>query len=49
MADTTIYALIGSLLVTLTVIPLLCVLVLRNVRERRNPCSSGCATFTHGC
>jgi heavy metal efflux system protein len=37
MADTTIYALIGSLLITLTVIPLLCVLLLRNVRERRNP------------
>ena len=37
MADTTIYALIGSLIVTLTVIPLLCALILgRGVRERRN-------------
>jgi heavy metal efflux system protein len=37
MADTTIYALIGSLLVTLTVIPLLCAVILgRGVRERRN-------------
>jgi cobalt-zinc-cadmium resistance protein CzcA len=37
MADTTIFALIGALLVTLTVIPLLCVVGLRRVRERRNP------------
>jgi cobalt-zinc-cadmium resistance protein CzcA len=37
MADTTIYALIGALLVTLTVVPLLCTLLLRGVRERRNP------------
>jgi cobalt-zinc-cadmium resistance protein CzcA len=38
MADTTIYALIGSLFLTLTVIPVLCALVLRRgVRERRNP------------
>ncbi len=38
MADTTIYALIGSLILTLTVIPVLCVYVLRNgVVERRNP------------
>jgi heavy metal efflux system protein len=37
MADTTIYALIGALLLTLTVIPTLCVLALRGgVRERRN-------------
>jgi len=38
MADTTIYALIGALIVTLTLIPLLCLLVLgRGVRDRRNP------------
>ena len=37
MADTMIYALIGSLLLTLTVVPILCTLVLRSgVRERRN-------------
>jgi heavy metal efflux system protein len=37
MADTTIFALIGSLLVTLTVIPVLCALFLRKgVAERRN-------------
>jgi cobalt-zinc-cadmium resistance protein CzcA len=38
MADTTIFALIGGLAITLTLIPLLCVIVLRRgVRERRNP------------
>jgi cobalt-zinc-cadmium resistance protein CzcA len=38
MADTTIFALIGSLILTLTVVPVLCSWVLRNgVRERRNP------------
>jgi heavy metal efflux system protein len=38
MADTTIYALIGALLITLTLIPLLCLLVLgRGVKDRRNP------------
>ncbi|MFI5235306.1 MAG: efflux RND transporter permease subunit, partial [Gemmatimonadales bacterium] len=38
MADTTIYALIGSLIVTLTVIPVLCAWLLRGgVKERRNP------------
>jgi cobalt-zinc-cadmium resistance protein CzcA len=38
MADTTIYALVGGLAITLTLIPLLCVIVLRRgVRERRNP------------
>ncbi|MGH7532564.1 MAG: efflux RND transporter permease subunit [Gemmatimonadales bacterium] len=38
MADTTIYALVGSLAVTLTVIPVLCVWLLRSgVVERRNP------------
>jgi len=38
MADTTIYAIIGSLLVTLTVVPIVCMLALRRgVRERRNP------------
>jgi cobalt-zinc-cadmium resistance protein CzcA len=38
MADTTIYALLGGLLITLTLIPLLCAIVLRRgVRERRNP------------
>jgi len=38
MADTMIYALIGALLVSLTVIPLLCQVVLRSgVRDRRNP------------
>ncbi|MGI9090386.1 MAG: efflux RND transporter permease subunit [Gemmatimonadaceae bacterium] len=37
MADTTIFALIGSLLITLTVLPVLCVWVLRKgVKERRN-------------
>ena len=37
MADTTIFALIGSLLITLTVLPVLCVWVLRKgVRERVN-------------
>ncbi|HEV8447169.1 MAG TPA: efflux RND transporter permease subunit [Gemmatimonadaceae bacterium] len=37
MADTTIYALLGSLFLTLTVIPVLCSIVLRNgVRERTN-------------
>jgi cobalt-zinc-cadmium resistance protein CzcA len=38
MADTMIFALIGSLLITLTVIPILCTLFLRSgIRERRNP------------
>ncbi len=37
MADTTIYALLGSLFLTLTLIPVLCAIVLRRgVRERRN-------------
>ena len=37
MADTTIYALLGSLFLTLTVIPVLCVVGLRGgVKERRN-------------
>jgi cobalt-zinc-cadmium resistance protein CzcA len=37
MADTMIYALVGSLLATLTLIPVLCSLALRRgVRERRN-------------
>jgi cobalt-zinc-cadmium resistance protein CzcA len=37
MADTTIYALVGSLLFTLTVIPVLCFVALRGgVKERRN-------------
>ena len=37
MADTTIFALIGSLLAALTVVPVLCSVLLRNgVRERRN-------------
>ena len=37
MADTTIFALIGALLVTLLVLPVLCAWVLRHgVRERRN-------------
>ena len=37
MADTTIFALIGSLVLTLTVLPVLCALVLRRgVQERRN-------------
>ncbi len=37
MADTTIFALIGALIVTLTVIPVLCAVVLRSgVKERRN-------------
>ncbi len=38
MADTTIFALIGSLLLTLTLVPVLCSWILRHgVRERRNP------------
>ncbi|MEP6690666.1 MAG: CusA/CzcA family heavy metal efflux RND transporter [Gemmatimonadaceae bacterium] len=37
MADTTIFALIGALLVALTLLPVLCARFLRNVRERRNP------------
>jgi cobalt-zinc-cadmium resistance protein CzcA len=38
MADTTIFAVLGALLITLTVIPLLCTIVLRRgVKERRNP------------
>ena len=37
MADTTIFALIGALIMTLTVIPVLCAIVLKGgVRERRN-------------
>lgn len=37
MADTTIFALIGALVITLTLIPVLCAWVLhRGVRERRN-------------
>jgi cobalt-zinc-cadmium resistance protein CzcA len=37
MADTTIFALLGALALTLTVIPVLCALLLRGgVRERRN-------------
>jgi cobalt-zinc-cadmium resistance protein CzcA len=37
MADTTIFALLGALVLTLTVIPVLCMLVLRGgVKERRN-------------
>ncbi|MEP6573448.1 MAG: CusA/CzcA family heavy metal efflux RND transporter [Gemmatimonadota bacterium] len=38
MADTTIFALIGSLVLTLTLLPLLCAWLLRRgVTERRNP------------
>src|SRR5580704_5661139 len=38
MADTTIYALIGALLVTLTLVPVLCSWVLKSgVKNRRNP------------
>jgi cobalt-zinc-cadmium resistance protein CzcA len=38
MADTTIFALIGALIVTLTLLPVLCAWFLRKgVRERRNP------------
>jgi cobalt-zinc-cadmium resistance protein CzcA len=37
MADTTIFALIGSLIVTITLLPVVCALVLRGgVKERRN-------------
>ncbi|MFY9825544.1 MAG: CusA/CzcA family heavy metal efflux RND transporter [Thermoanaerobaculia bacterium] len=37
MADTTIFALLGSLVLTLTLLPVLCAVVLRKgVRERRN-------------
>ena len=38
MADTTIFALVGALIVTLTLLPVLCAWFLRKgVRERRNP------------
>jgi cobalt-zinc-cadmium resistance protein CzcA len=38
MADTTIFALVGSLVVTLTLLPVLCAWFLKHgVRERRNP------------
>ena len=38
MADTTIFALIGALIVTLTLLPVLCAWLLkRGTRERRNP------------
>src|SRR4029453_4026065 len=38
MADTSIFALIGALIVTLTLLPVLCAWFLRRgVRERRNP------------
>ena len=38
MADTMIFALVGSLIVTLTLLPVLCSWFMRNgVRERRNP------------
>jgi heavy metal efflux system protein len=38
MADTMVFALIGSLIVTLTLLPVLCAWLMRNgVRERRNP------------
>ncbi|MEO8227437.1 MAG: CusA/CzcA family heavy metal efflux RND transporter [Gemmatimonadota bacterium] len=36
MADTTIFALIGSLILTLTLLPVLCSILLRHVRERPN-------------
>ncbi len=36
MADTTIFALIGALLMALTLVPALCFWALRGVRERRN-------------
>ena len=37
MADTMIFALVGSLIITLTLLPVLCALFMRNgVRERRN-------------
>ena len=36
MADTTIFALIGALLLSLTLVPALCFWALRKVRERRN-------------
>ena len=36
MADTTIFALVGALLMALTLVPALCFWGLRNVRERRN-------------
>ena len=36
MADTTIFALIGALLLALTLVPALCFWALRGVRERRN-------------
>lgn len=36
MADTTIFALVGALLLALTLVPVLCYWALRNVKERRN-------------
>jgi cobalt-zinc-cadmium resistance protein CzcA len=36
MADTTIFALIGALLLALTIVPVFCFWALRNVRERKN-------------
>ncbi|MCG6956713.1 MAG: CusA/CzcA family heavy metal efflux RND transporter [Gemmatimonadetes bacterium] len=36
MADTTIFAMVGSLLVTLTLLPVLSAIFLRHARERRN-------------
>jgi cobalt-zinc-cadmium resistance protein CzcA len=42
MADTMVFALIGSLIVTLTVLPVLCSWFMRNgVRERQNPLFEG--------
>ncbi len=42
MADTMIFALVGSLIVTLTLLPVLCSWFMRNgVRERRNPAFEG--------
>src|SRR5579871_1426061 len=45
MADTMVFALIGSLLVTLTILPVLCAVFMRKgVRERRNPIFEGIKT-----
>jgi cobalt-zinc-cadmium resistance protein CzcA len=50
MADTMIFALIGSLIVTLTLLPVLCALLMRKgVRERRNAAFEAIkSTYTKG-
>jgi len=49
MADTTIFALVGALLLALTLVPALCFWALRNVRERRNVAFEAIRdVYTHG-